>query len=107
MSTTPLTDAFAAPNRGLGTGYYQALAFARVLEGRLVGAETALLNLYRAVESEHHARDAFEAARAMSMGDDCTDEQESAFQSTAIALQDATAGLAQAQNEAHTILNTP
>lgn len=31
-SDTPETDAFAAPVRGLGTGYYQALAFARKLE---------------------------------------------------------------------------
>ncbi len=36
QSTTPRTDKFASQLRGLGTGYYQALDFARQLETELV-----------------------------------------------------------------------
>lgn len=39
MSATPRTEAFCAPERGLGTGYYQALDFARGLERELIAAQ--------------------------------------------------------------------
>ncbi len=38
---TPRTDAFCAPNRGLVTGYYQALEFSRLLERELTSALSA------------------------------------------------------------------
>ena len=41
-SDTPETDAFASQLRGLGTGYYQALDFARALERRAIAAEAKL-----------------------------------------------------------------
>lgn len=36
MNPTPRTDDFASVMRGLGIGYYQALAFARQLESELI-----------------------------------------------------------------------
>jgi len=42
QTDTPETDAFASQLRGLGTGYYQALDFARALERRAIAAEAKL-----------------------------------------------------------------
>jgi len=40
--STPRTDEFASQLRGLGTGYYQALEFARSLERDLIAARTLI-----------------------------------------------------------------
>lgn len=42
MTPTPRTEQFAATPRGLGTGYYQALHFARQLERELAGLRQAM-----------------------------------------------------------------
>jgi len=45
MSDTPETDAFANQLRGLGTGYYEALDFARDLERKLALCRDVLREL--------------------------------------------------------------
>jgi hypothetical protein len=50
---TPRTDSFTSEMRGLGTGYYQAIDFARTLERENATLTKQLDEARRIVQSEH------------------------------------------------------